>query len=65
MCRDRGWDCEVFTGGDGVVLRSIRALAVGRWPERLPEALILQTRQSLGTGTVTLGEALARETNRQ
>lgn len=58
MCRDRGWDYEVFTGGDGMVLRNIRALAVGRRPERLPEALILQTRERL-TGTVTLGDALA------
>lgn len=60
MCRDRGWGYEVFTGGDGMVLRNIKALAVGRRPERLPEALISQSRESLSTGTVTLGEALAR-----
>lgn len=60
MCRDRGWDYEVFTGDNGVVLRNIRALAVGRRPERLPEALISQTRESLSPRAVTVGEALAK-----
>ncbi|WP_324616590.1 TnsA-like heteromeric transposase endonuclease subunit [Ornithinimicrobium avium] len=30
LCRDKGWGYEVFSGGDPVVLRTIKALAVGR-----------------------------------
>lgn len=56
MCRDRGWDYEVFTGEDGVVLRNIRALAVGRRPKRLSKALISQTHTAAPVSPPKLGE---------
>ena len=64
LCRTKGWRYEVFTGADPTVLRNIRALAVGRRPERLPEGHLAHARAALGatvgTAPVTLGEVLAR-----
>ncbi|USQ79725.1 TnsA-like heteromeric transposase endonuclease subunit [Ornithinimicrobium faecis] len=61
LCRDKGWRYEVFSGGDPVVLRNIRALAVGRRPERLPGGVLDQARAVLAPGDVTLSEAVGRK----
>ncbi|WP_289020230.1 TnsA-like heteromeric transposase endonuclease subunit [uncultured Ornithinimicrobium sp.] len=61
LCRDKGWGYEVFSGGDPVVLRNIKTLAVGRRPERLPAVVLDQARAVLAPGDVTLSEAVARK----
>jgi len=64
LCRSKGWRYEVFTGADPTVLRNVRALAVGRRPERLPDGHLARARAALSTAagkaTTTLGEVLAR-----
>ena len=59
LCRTKGWRYEVFTGADPTVLRNVRALAVGRRPERLPDSLLAHARAAVGKAPTTLGEVLA------
>lgn len=61
LCRLKGWNYEVFTGSSTPKLRNIKALAVGRRPERLPEGLLDLAREAMSLTEVTLGEALARK----
>ncbi|MBE1515195.1 TnsA-like heteromeric transposase endonuclease subunit [Nesterenkonia halotolerans] len=60
LCRTKGWNYEVFTGSDGAKLRNIKALAVGRRPERLPPGLVDAARATLDCSEVTLREVLTR-----
>jgi len=60
LCRNKGWRYEVFTGGDPVVLRNVKQLAVGRRPERLPDGYLDTARSSLSEDEATLAEVLSR-----
>lgn len=60
LCRSKGWSYEVFTGGDPIVLRNLKLLAVGRRPDRLPDGALADARARLGEEEVTLGKVLAR-----
>lgn len=60
LCCDKGWNYEVFTGGDPIVLRNLKLLAVGRRPQRLPEGYVEAVWASLSEGETTLGKVLAR-----
>ena len=61
LCRDKGWNYEVFTGGDPTVLRNIKLLALGRRPERLPDGTLDEARARLAGGQITLGKILAQQ----
>lgn len=60
-CRGTGWSYEVFTGGDPIVLRNLKLLAVGRRPDRLPDGDLAEARARLGDEGVPLGKVLARK----
>lgn len=60
LCRLKAWNYEVFTGSNGPKLRNIKALAVGRRPDRLPAGLLDLARASMNYTEETLGEVLAR-----
>lgn len=60
LCRDKGWDYEVFSGADPVVLRNIRALALGRRPGRIDASTLDQARRTVEEGARTVGDVLAR-----
>ncbi|MDN5586046.1 MAG: TnsA-like heteromeric transposase endonuclease subunit [Brevibacterium sp.] len=60
LCRSKGWSYEVFTGGDPIVLRNLRLLAIGRRPGRLPDGGLADARAGLGEERIALGEFLAR-----
>src|SRR5699024_8816809 len=59
LCRDKGWDYEVFSGTDPVVLRNIRALALGRRPGRIDQSVLERARRSVRDGASTVGDVLA------
>lgn len=61
LCRGKGWAYEVFTGGDPIVLRNLKLLAVGRRPGRLPNGDLANARARLREEGVTLGKVLARK----
>lgn len=62
LCRENGWRYEVFTGGNPIVLRNIRALAVGRRHSRLPDGLMEQAWIVLrDAGRLSFGEAVTRK----
>lgn len=58
LCRRKGWNYEVFSGGDPTILRNLKVLAIGRRPERLPEFQDLSdlVTAGLGAGQLTLDE---------
>ncbi|WP_182495850.1 TnsA-like heteromeric transposase endonuclease subunit [Nesterenkonia jeotgali] len=60
LCRTKGWNYEVFTGGDPVELRNVRALAIGRHRERIPPEHVQEARVALLSRSVALGDAIAR-----
>ncbi|WP_299305478.1 TnsA-like heteromeric transposase endonuclease subunit [uncultured Brachybacterium sp.] len=60
LCREKGWRYEVFTGGDPIVLRNIKLLAVGRRPRRVPDECLTEARARLDGAETTLGKVLAR-----
>lgn len=59
LCRDKGWDYEIFSGADPVVLRNIRALALGRRPGRIDQSVLERARRTVGDGASTVGDVLA------
>ena len=59
LCHSKGWSYEVFTGGDPVVLRNLKLLAVGRRPDRLPGGVLADARARVGNEGITLGKVLA------
>lgn len=61
LCHSKGWSYEVFTGGDSIVLRNLKLLAVGRRPDRLPNGDLVEARARLGEEGITLGKVLARK----
>lgn len=61
LCRSKGWSYEVFTGGNPIVLRNLKLLAVGRRPDRLPDGDLVEARARLGEEGITLGKVLARK----
>jgi hypothetical protein len=60
LCHSKGWSYEVFTGGEPIVLRNLKLLAVGRRPDRLPDGDLADARARLAEERITLGEFLAR-----
>lgn len=61
LCRGKGWSYEVFTGGDPIVLRNLKLLAIGRRSDRLPDGDLVEARARLHEEGVTLGKVLARK----
>ena len=59
LCRDKGWGYEVFSSADPVVLRNVRALALGRRPARIDASALDQARQIVGEGARTVADVLA------
>lgn len=58
LCEARGWNCEVFSGADGPVLRNIKFLAIGRRRDRLPAEVLARARSAVQDG-MTWEEATA------
>jgi len=61
LCQAKGWNYEVFTGGDAVIVRNIKTAALGRRPERLPAGLLDLARATVTAEVATLGDLLARK----
>lgn len=61
LCHDKGWRYEVFTGGDPIVLRNLKLLAVGRRRDRLPDGYLAEARARLDTEGISLGKVLAHK----
>lgn len=61
LCQRKGWNYEVFSGGNPTILRNLKVLAIGRRPERLPEFPHLRDRliAHLGSGHLILDEIYA------
>lgn len=60
LCQTKGWNYEVFTGGNPVELRNIRALAIGRHRDRIPPKHIQDALGALSSRSAALGDAIAR-----
>lgn len=55
----KGWNYEVFTGGNPVEVRNVRTLAIGRRRDRVPPEVVRDARAALGRKSLSLGEAFA------